>query len=174
MDALLVLDKDSKTKLSEDLRVKVARTLEEKGHQVEVFELGKNDVTPCLGCLLCLTKHPGECVNKDIVNEIRKNVKKYSATFFLTPVLFGHYSSTIASAINKGTGSHNWQVIIGFGEDIDDEEKSTFIDLTAKHRGKADIVHPGMDRQVDVFVSESIEDNTKICEALKIGAGTEI
>ena len=171
MNTLLVLDKDSKTKLSEDLRVKVVRTLEEKGHQVEVFELGKNDVTPCLGCLLCLTKHPGECVTKDIVNEIRKNVKKYSATFYLTPVLFGHFSSTIANVMAKGTGSHNWQVIIGFGEDIDDEEKSTFIDLTAKHHGKADIVHPGMNRQVDVFVSGSIEDNTIICAALKTYAG---
>jgi hypothetical protein len=138
----------------------------EDGHQVDVFEIGKNEVSQCIGCLFCLTKHPGECVNEDIVYDIRKNVKKYSATFFLTPILFGHYSSTIASAINKGTGSHNWQVIIGFCEDIDDEEKSTFIDLTAKHRGKADIVHPGMDRRVDVFMSQSIEDNTKIIDTI--------
>jgi len=86
-------------------------------------------------------------------------------------VLFGHFSSTIANVRAKGTGSHNWQVIIGFSEDIDDEEKSTFIDLTAKHHGKADIVHPGMNRQVDVFVSRSIEDNTIICAALKTYAG---
>ena len=171
MNTLVILDKDSKTKLSENLKVKVVRTLEEKGHRVEVVELGKNDVSPCLGCLLCLTKHPGECVTKDIVNEIKKNVKKYSATFYLTPVLFGHFSSTIANVMAKGTGSHNWQVIIGFGEDIDDEEKSTFIDLTAKHRGKADIVHPDMNCQMDVFISKSIEDNTIICEALKTYAG---
>ena len=128
-------------------------------------------MTPCLGCLLCLTKHPGEFVVKDIVNEIRKKANKYSATFFLTPVLFGHYSSTMASPMNKATGSHNLQVIIGYGEDMDDEEKNTFIDLTAKHRGKKDIVHPGMDRQVDVFVSSSAEDNIKICEALKAYSG---
>ena len=57
MNTLLVLDKDSKTKLSEDLKLKVVRTLEEKGHRVEVFELGKNDVSPCLGCLPCLIIH---------------------------------------------------------------------------------------------------------------------
>ena len=141
--------------------------MEGKGYPVEIFQLGENDIFHCIGCFLCLTKHPGECVNKDVVNEIRRNVKKYSSTLFLTPVLFGHYSSTMASAINKGTGSHNWQVIIGFGEDIDEEERSTFIDLTAKHRGKADIVHPGMDRQVDVFVSRSLRDNDKICEILE-------
>ena len=171
MNALLLLDQDSKTRLSEDLKVKVVRTLEEKGYGVDVVELARSEVVPCLGCLLCLTKHPGECVSKDIVNEIRKTVRKYSATFYLTPVLFGHPSSTIANALNRGTGSHRWQVIIGFGEDIDDEEKSTFIDLVVKHRGKADIVHPGMDSQVDAFVSISLEDNTRICEALKAYAG---
>lgn len=173
MNILLILDKNLKTRLSEDLRVRVISTLEENGHLVEVFELGKNDVTQCIGCLLCLTKHPGECVNNDIVNDIRKSVgeHKYSATFFLTPVIFGHYSSTMASPINKGTGCHSLQVIIGYGEDINDEEKSTFIDLTAKHRGSMDIVHPGMDKQVDVYVSSSAEDTGRICEALKKYSG---
>lgn len=171
MNILLLLDRDSKTPLSEDLQAKIIRTLEENGHRVEVFELARNEVAPCLGCLLCLTKHPDECVSKDIVNEIRKNIKKYSATFYLTPVVFGHFSSTIANAMNRGTGSHNWQVVLGYGEAIDDEERSTFIDLVVKHRGKADIVHPGMDAQTDAFVSRSFEDNALICEALKTDSG---
>jgi multimeric flavodoxin WrbA len=114
LNALLILDKDSKTDLSEDLRIKLVNIIKEMGNKVDVFELGKNDVFQCLGCLLCLTKHPGECVHKDVVQKIRQQVKKYSVTFYLTPILFGHYSSTIAAAINKGTGSHEWQVIIGF------------------------------------------------------------
>ena len=166
MQVLLLLDKSSHTLLCEDLRDKIVRTLELKGHQVDVCELDKGDVFQCLGCLLCLTKHPDECVNKDIVNELRKKVKQYSATFFLTPVLFGHYSSTMAGAINRGAGSHDWQVFIGYGEDITGEEKQTFIDLVSKHRGAADIVHPGMDRKVDVFVTMSPEDNSKICEVM--------
>ena len=85
----------------------------------------------------------------------------------MTPVLFGHFSSVIKNAIDRGASGHNWQIIIGYGSDIDDEEKSTFMDLTAKHRGKVDIVHPGMNRQVDVFVTKSAEDSTAICEALK-------
>jgi multimeric flavodoxin WrbA len=171
LKALLISDKDSKTGLLKDLKTRLVKTLEKNGYQYDEFELGKGEVFHCLGCLKCLTEHPDECVNKDTVNEIRKNVKEYCATFYLTPVIFGHYSSTIAAAINKGTGSHNWQVIIGFSEDIDDEEKSTFIDLTARHRGKADIVHPGMDRQVDVFVSRSLEDNAVICEAIEAQSG---
>lgn len=165
-NTLLLFESDSRTMLSEDLKVRVINALEVNGRCVETVGLKKDEVFQCLGCLLCLTKHPGECVNNDIVNRIRKNVSKYTATIFITPIVFGQYSSTMAGAINRGTGCHNWQVFIGYGEDIDDEEKSTFIDLTARHRGKADIVHPGMDRQVDVFASRSIEDNIAISEAL--------
>jgi hypothetical protein len=64
--------------------------------------------------------------------------------------------------MDRGTGSHNLQVIIGYGSNIDSEEKGTFIDLTAKHRGKVDIVHPGLDKQVDVYLTMSAEDNMMI------------
>lgn len=164
MHALLLFDKDSPSVLAQDLKARVVESLTGNGHQVDVYELGADDVFQCLGCLRCLTEHPDECVHKDIINSIRRDVKRYGATVFLTPVLFGHYSSTIASAINRGTGSHNRQVIIGFAESITDEEKSTFIDLTARHRGEADIVHPGMDKRVDVYVTTSVDDNAGICE----------
>lgn len=167
MNAILIMDKDSKMGLSEDLKAKILSILQEKRLQIETIELDKNDTLPCLGCLRCVTKHPGECVNKDTVNGIKRSIRKYGLTIFLTPILFGHFSSTIKNAVDRGTGSRNWQVIIGFGSDIDEEERSTFIDLTAKHRGSADVVHPGMDRQVDVFVTRSIEENTAICEVLK-------
>ena len=50
---------------------------------------------------------------------------------------------------------------------MDDEERSTFIDLTAKHRGSADVVHPGMEAKVDVYVTQSLEENAAICKRLK-------
>lgn len=167
MSALIISDKESRTNITEHFTTTLAMALEKMGKTVDVFELGKNDVFQCLGCLLCLTEHPAECVHKDIVNTIRKQVKKYSVTFYLTPILFGHYSSTIAAAINKGTGSHEWQVVIGFSEDVNDEERETFIDLIAKHRGESDIVHPGMDKRVDVFVCRSFEENSETINRIK-------
>ncbi len=64
-------------------------------------------------------------------------------------LLFGHFGSIVKNAMDRGLGSHNWQVIIGYGSDIDDEEKNTFIDLIVKHSGSANIVHPGMVRQAN-------------------------
>jgi len=55
MNAILILDKDGKTGLSEDLKERILRILKEKAHRVEVVELGRNDATPCLGCFLCIT-----------------------------------------------------------------------------------------------------------------------
>ncbi len=167
MNTILILDKDAKTRLSEELKERILRILKEKGHQIEVVELGRNDVTPCFGCLLCLTKHPGICVTRDRIAEIRNNVNRYDMTIFLTPVIFGHFSSTVKCAIDRGCGSHNLQVMVGYGDDIDDEEKSTFIDLIRKHTGKADIVHPGLVTQVDVYLTTSFEDSEAICEAFK-------
>lgn len=167
MNVVFILDKDAKTELSENLKERILGLLKEKGHSVEAVELGRNDVTPCLGCFLCLTKHVGICVTSDGIADIRNNPNRYDMTVFLTPVIFGHFGSTLKCAIDRGCGNKNLQVMVGYGLDIDDEEESTFIDLTRKHRGQADIVHPGFDRQVDVYLTTSSEDNEAICEAFK-------
>jgi multimeric flavodoxin WrbA len=165
--AVIISDSDSETELSENLKAGMVRVLTENGNQVQVIELEKDHVAPCLGCFLCATKHRGECVSKDAVGEIRRTVRQLGLTVYVTPVVFGHYSSTVKNAVDRGTGSREWQVVIGYGSDIDHEERSTFIDLTAKHRGAADIVHPGMDSKVDVYVTQSLEENAAICESLK-------
>jgi len=167
MKAVVFSDGDAKTGLSEDLRAGIERVLTEDGDHVRVVELEKDRVAPCLGCFLCMTKLRGECISKDAVAEIRRDVLQLGLTVYLTPVVFGHFSSTVKNAVDRGTGSREWQVVVGYGSDIDEEEKSTFIDLTAKHRGSADIVHPGMDGKVDVYVTESTRENAAICESLK-------
>jgi multimeric flavodoxin WrbA len=169
MQVKLITDRDSATALSQNLTAGIVAILRERGHEVRLLELGREDAAPCRGCLLCFTKHPGECVSKDIVNELIKaehHRKEPAATVFVTPVLFGHPCSTIKNAMDRGAGSRYQQVIVGYGSSIDDEEKSTFIDIYAKHRGRADIVHPGVDREVAAFVTRSEADNAVVCEAL--------
>lgn len=167
MRAVIFSDSDRKTELSENLTAGLARVLADNGAQVQAIGLQRDRVAPCLGCFLCATRHRGECVNKDAVGEIRRDVKQLGLTVFVTPVVFGHFSSTVKNALDRGTGSHAWQIVIGCSSDIDAEEKSTFIDLTAKHCGSADIVHPGMDSRVDVHVTQSLEENAAICESLR-------
>jgi len=170
MQVLVVIERDSATTLSRHLTAGIATVLRERGHAFRLLELGREDAAPCLGCLCCFTKHPGECVSKDVVNELVRTEhvrREPAATVFVTSVLFGHPRSTIKNAMDRGAASRYLQVIIGYGEDIDDEEKSTFIDLYMKHRGRMDIVHPGVDREVVAFVTRSEADNAVVCEALR-------
>jgi hypothetical protein len=169
MKSVVFSDGDARTSLSEDLQAGIVRLLTEAGSQVEAIELEKDCVAPCLGCFRCMTERRGVCVHKDAVAEVRRNVLQLGLTVYLTPVVFGHFSSTVKNAVDRGTGSRAWQVVVGYGNgsDIDEEEKSTFLDLTAAQRGGADIVHPGMDAKVDVYVTQSPEENVAICERLK-------
>lgn len=166
MRALLVLDKDAKTKLMEDMKTKLFGLLATKGHTGHLLELGRKDVNPCLGCWLCMNQNDGKCIQKDILTELRCKNQEYGMTIFLMPVLFGHFTATMKSVMDRGIGSREVQVMIGFDGNMTDEEKSTFIDLTAKHRGKADIVHPGLDKEVVAYVTASLEDNDGICSAV--------
>ncbi|HEX9018292.1 MAG TPA: flavodoxin family protein [Anaerolineaceae bacterium] len=167
MNAVLLLDNDAQTGLSEDLKERLLALLEEKYHQVEIVALDRKNVMPCLGCFHCLTKHVGVCVAKDRIADIRDHASRYDLTVFLTPVVFGHFSATIKSAIDRGCGAGNHEITIGYGDDLDEDEQSTFLDLTRKHRGKADIVHPGFDSRVEVYLTTSRNDNASICEAVK-------
>lgn len=167
MKAVVISDRDSETDLSESLKAGVVRALSDHGDHVRVAELEKDHVAPCLGCFRCATTHRGDCVNKDAVSEIKRDLPQLGLTVFLTPIVFGHFSSTVKNAVDRGAGSRKWRVVIGYGTDIDDEERNTFIDLTAKHCGRADIVHPGMDARVDVYVTRSLEENAAICEGLR-------
>lgn len=169
-NAVIICDREAATALSHDLKNRVVGLLGTRGYRTETVELTRDDAAPCRGCLFCLTKHPGKCVSSDTVGDLMHRMyleREETITIYLTTVLFGHPSSVIKNALDRGTGSHRLQVIIGYGEDIDAEEESTFVDVTAKHCGAADIVHPGMVREAMAFVTRSSDDNVSLCSVLQ-------
>jgi len=50
MNAVLLIDKDAETELSEDLKRNILGLFKLKGHNVELVELLRDEVYPCLGC----------------------------------------------------------------------------------------------------------------------------
>ncbi len=174
MKAVIISDGEARSELSESLKAGIVDALVAGGNEVCSVELERDTVAPCLGCFRCATSHPGECVNRDTVAELRKDARNTGLTVFVTPVVFGQASSAVKNAVDRGTGSHDWQMIVGYGGEVDEEERSTFIDLIAKHCGAADIVHPGMVGRVDVFVTSSAAENDEICAFVRDVAGAEV
>jgi len=160
---LIIIDADSPFLLADDL---VRRILaeEDPSRPAQMLVVRRNEVPPCTGCLHCITRHPGRCRLSAAFEGIRESSRGCPVVVFVGPVPFGTYSPAIKNLVDRGglvVAEHRTcrQIVVGCGEDITDEERSTFLDLTEKHRGTADVVHPKVHEQVEVVVSRSFEDN---------------
>lgn len=175
MNVLCVADPDLKDGLYSILIEKIGGTVNELCHQLEIMELDKNSVLPCRGCFFCFTKHPGICVYRDLMTELKQKVRCCGMLIILTPVLFGCFSSIIKNTIDRGLigqvglkEKYPIQLLIGYGNDISDEEKSTFIDITRLHMGQADIVHSEFKNDsIESFVVRREADIDDICRRIK-------
>jgi len=176
MNMLLISDAESTTELSGDLQARIVGIGRAKDYNLETVALHKNDVPPCTGCLTCVMKHPGKCVYNAAFTPsllyIIQQARACQSVVFLTPVYYGTFSSTMKHIIERGGFVIQYrkscrQIIIGYDEDATDEERGTFIDITAKHRGKADVVHPDFAEECAVYFTRSPQDSEKICEALE-------
>ncbi len=173
MKILLLADEARKTDLSEDFIRKFLQSAESNGHSVETVSLEKTDLAFCFGCMRCWTSETGVCVSRDRFPELNSKLKECSLQVILSPVQFGTFSSTMKTLIDKGfginmfLGAHYPQLVIGYGEDIKDEEMECFVDISEKHRGTADTVHPELsDVSVEVKVTRSLADNTELIDQI--------
>jgi multimeric flavodoxin WrbA len=173
MSILLILDRDSKSPLSEGLRARVCGLAHKHGLAFEKVELARENVPPCTGCFQCITKHPGRCIHQQAFSGLVEKALHRRIVIFLTPARFGTFCSTIKNVVDRGgliLRDHKTctQVMIGYGEDLVDEEASTFVDIPGRHMGKADIVHPTLTGvRVEAFVTRSAADTQRICQAVE-------
>lgn len=56
--------------------------------EVELVDIYKNDIKPCLGCFSCWSKTPGECVIKDDMQEIYKKIEASDVIIESFPLYF--------------------------------------------------------------------------------------
>jgi multimeric flavodoxin WrbA len=168
---LLIMEAEGRTELSECLRRGILEAARRRDRVVEVAELRKEEVPPCSGCFHCITRHPGTCVSDGAFRAVTEMTPGCEKVFFLTPVRFGSFSSTVKNVIDRGgliITCHQscTQVIVGYGEDVTDEERSTFMDITALHRGAADVVHPRSNESFEVFFAGTPGDTDEILRRL--------
>jgi multimeric flavodoxin WrbA len=176
MNVLLISEAESRTELSDDLQARIVAMARAKQCGVEAVTLHRNDVPPCTGCFTCILNHPGRCAYArsfaPSLLRIIDHAPDLHAVVFLAPARYGTFSSTMKNIVEKGGFVIQYrkgcrQIIIGFGEDATNEERDTFIDITAKHRGKADVVHPDLMEECAVYFTRSRHDSGGICKSLE-------
>lgn len=171
MKAYLLSDSEFDTEHLRRLGALVRRVLTQKGFVITEKRLEQEELAYCVGCFGCWVKTPGECMMKDAMVEINRTSMASDVVVYLTPVVFGQFSANIKSALDRwipnilpffisrpdGSTIHparyetNPQmVMIGYGDDVTDEDVALFCDITAKHRKNGAVLfYRGDDEQTE-------------------------
>ncbi len=156
MKAVIISDKDHQTPQYHQLREELLSYLE--NFDIEEIAVGRDDLAYCAGCFGCWVKTPGECVLRDDIAHINRAIMNSDAVIYLSPVVFGQFSASIKTVIDRGlpnmlpffivrpNGStmhpprykrYPISVFIGYGDDVSEEDAGLFADITQKHRRSA-------------------------------------
>lgn len=77
----------------------VASELEKQGIETEIFQLGKEPVSGCIGCKSCIKS--GECFMNDIVNEFQDKAGEADGFVFGSPVHFASSTGMLSSFMDR-------------------------------------------------------------------------
>ena len=75
------------------------RGAEESGHSVEVIDVCRADVHPCIGCVRC--GYEGPCVQKDDVETIRRKLLDADMVVFATPLYYYGMTAQLKTVIDR-------------------------------------------------------------------------
>jgi multimeric flavodoxin WrbA len=155
MKAFIVSDNDYETDIYHKLFAGIASYLESQDFTIEHKCIAREELAPCMGCFGCWIKKPGKCVIPDGMDAVNAATMKSEVVIYLSPVIFGQFSANIKNAIDRWLPnmlpffitrkdgsmihprryeSYPQQIIVGYGDDVCDEDAQLFIDITKKHR----------------------------------------
>lgn len=75
------------------------RGAEKKGHAVTVFDAGRSNIHPCLGCDRCGMN--GRCVQHDDMETLEKLILSSDMMVFATPLYYYGFSSQLKLTIDR-------------------------------------------------------------------------
>jgi multimeric flavodoxin WrbA len=159
MKALIISDKEYRTPVFERLNAQLKEYLSAKGFDIEETAVGRETLAFCKGCFGCWVKTPGECVMSDGMADINRAFMSSDIAVHLCPIVFGQFSANIKNAIDRWLpnilpffivrkdgstmhparySSYPKQLMIGYSDGLDEEDKQLFADITRKHRNNVE------------------------------------
>lgn len=92
---------DNKDNTFLKLGTSIGQVLSDTGFEWEEIDLVNRNIKKCRGCFGCWVLTPGECVVKDDSQAICRLFINSDLVIFLTPVVYGGYSSVLKKMIDK-------------------------------------------------------------------------
>lgn len=175
MKAFIISDKEYCTETFQRLDQLVHTILSQKGFDIEEVKIDKDELGYCMGCFGCWIKKPGECVINDKMGSINRSFINSDAVFYLSPVVFGQYSSNIKNALDRWLpnvlpffitqkdGSTMYpprykeypaQIHIGYGDELTEDEMNLFSSITRRINGRNTIFYRGNDKETAAAIEQ--------------------
>lgn len=171
MNILLLCDRESAGEMRDTLK----GILAQMGHDIEIMEINREEIRPCVNCFGCGFKTPGMCViTGDPANTIAEKMIRTDTVVLLSRITYGGFSADVKAIIDrsapqnlmlsgfemyKGQMHHpmrykRWPVwiAVGYG-DVSDGERSTFETLTKRN---ALNIHP------DAYLAVTARDGAEL------------
>lgn len=77
----------------------VEKTLLEEGIETEIYQIGREPISGCLGCRACAKL--GRCVINDQVNPFIEKAAEFDGFIFGTPVFWAHANGSLISFLDR-------------------------------------------------------------------------
>lgn len=90
--------------------------LQQSGWETTLITLRNEDISYCMGCFDCWVKTPGQCIVNNSNRHISAETMQSDLLLFVTPVVFGGYSSEIKKMLD-----HQIPLVMPFFKRIDGE-----------------------------------------------------
>lgn len=135
------------------IRNAVQDILEQEGHLVQTILLNSKELKPCVACLGCWLKTPGQClITDDDANNIAFHSINADAVMMISKITYGGFSADMKSFLDrsiqnlmpyfvnyKGEIHHPMRykrfpiwIVVGYGN-VSDAEKRTFTALAERN-----------------------------------------
>ena len=99
MKILVLAGSPHKKGTSNTLVEEFAKGAKDAGKKVEIIDLAKSNIHPCLGCDHCGMN--GDCIQKDDGNEILNKILESDCILFASPVYYYNVSSQLKMMIDR-------------------------------------------------------------------------
>lgn len=127
--------------------------MEREGHSVQTIILNSKELKPCVACLGCWLKTPGQClITSDEANSIAAQLINANAVILISEIVYGGFSVDIKAFLDrslqtimpylenyKGETHHPMRyehfpiwIAVGYGN-VSDAEKHTFTMLAERN-----------------------------------------
>jgi len=152
MNVLLLCECKS-SEVGIQIRNAVQDLLEREGHSVQTIILNSKELKPCVACLGCWLKTPGQClITNDEANRIAAQLINANAVILISEIVYGGFSADMKAFLDrslqtmlpyfenyKGETHHPMRykhfpiwIAVGYGN-VSDAEKNTFTILAEKN-----------------------------------------